>query len=74
MGVGYGAHAADALDDLGGVLGGAVLHHQLHATEAASRNPRVGDAAIRDLHLDAQMTLDAGDRIDNRTCHVRLTS
>ena len=70
MRVRNGAHAADALDDLGRILGGAVLHDELHAAEAAAGHPGVGDHAVLDLHLDAEMALDTGNGINNRTCQV----
>ena len=70
MGVGHGAHAADALDDLGGVLGSTVLHDELHAAEATAGNPRVGNDAVLHFHLDAEMALDTGNRINNGTCQV----
>ena len=70
MRVRNGAHAADTLDDLGRILGGAVLHDELHAAEAAAGHPGVGDHAVLDLHLDAEMALDTGNGINNRTCQV----
>ena len=60
-----GAHAADALHDLRGVLGRAVLHDELHAAEAAAGHPGVGDLAVGDFHLDAQVAFDAGDRVND---------
>ena len=65
MGMRHRAHAADALHDLGSVFGRAALDHQLHAAEAAAGHPGVGHLAVRDFHLDAEVTFDAGDRIDN---------
>ena len=65
MRVRNGAHAADTLDDLGRILGGAVLHDELHAAEAAAGHPCIRHDAVLNLHLDAQMTLDAGDRVDD---------
>ena len=65
MGMRDRAHAADALHDLRGVLGRAVLHDHLHAAEAAAGHPGVGDLAVFDFHLHAQMALDAGDRVDD---------
>ena len=66
MRVRYRAHAADALYDLGGILGGAVLHHKLHAAEAATGNPGIRDDTVRvHFHLDAQVTFDTGNRVDN---------
>ena len=65
MGVRYRAHAADALHDLRGILGRAVLHDELHAAEAAAGHPGVGHLAVGHFHLDAQMAFDAGDRVDN---------
>ena len=62
MGVRHGAHAADALHDLGSVLGRAVLDDQLHAAEAAAGHPGVGHLAVLDFHLDAEMALDTGNR------------
>ena len=70
MRVGNRADAADALHDLRSVLGRAVLHDKLHAAEAAAGHPGVGDHAVLDLHLDAEMALDTGNGINNRTCQV----
>ena len=65
MRVGNRADAADALHDLRSVLGRAVLHDKLHAAEAAAGHPCIRHDAVLNLHLDAQMTLDAGDRVDD---------
>ena len=65
VGVGHRAHAADALHDLRGVFGRAVLHDHLHAAEAAAGHPSIGDLAVGDFHLHAEVALDAGDRVDN---------
>ena len=69
MGVRHGANAADALHDLGSVLGRAVLNDQLDAAEAATGYPGVGYLAVLDFHLNAQMALDTGYGIDYGTRH-----
>ena len=59
------AHAADALHDLRRIFGRAILHDELHTAEAAAGHPGVGDLAVLDFHLDAEMALDTGDRVDD---------
>ena len=65
VGVGHRAHAADALHDLGSILGRAVLDDHLHAAEAAAGHPGIGNLAVGHFHLDAEMAFDTGNRVDD---------
>ena len=66
------AHAANALHDERRIFGGAIADDKLHAAEATAGNPRIGDDAVGDFHLSAQVAFDAGNRVDDRTCHYWL--
>ena len=66
------AHAADALGEDPGVARVAPLKNQLDAAEHRRRRPRVLDGAAVHLRLDAQVALDARDRIDDDVGHVDL--
>ena len=59
------ADAADALRDVEGVRGRAALQDRLHAAVQTAGDPCVLDDAVLDFDLDAQVTLDAGDRVDD---------
>ena len=63
------ADAADALRDVVRVRGLAALEDRLHAAVQTAGDPRVLDDAAVDLDLDAEVTLDSGDRIDLDPCH-----
>ena len=64
------ANAADALNDLGCILGSAMLDNPLHAAEATAGHPCIDDLAALDFHLATHVSFDAGNRIDYGTCHV----
>ena len=63
------AHAADALRDVEGVRGGTAQQDGLHAAVQTAGDPSVLDHAVVDFDLDAQVTLDPGDRVDHYSCH-----
>src|SRR6266498_911284 len=52
----------------------AALHDDLDAAELGGGGPRVGDLPVLGLRLDAEMTLDPGDRVDDDSSygHGRL--
>ena len=58
------ADAADALGERPRVPRVATLQHEFHAPEAGAGAPGIGHPAVIDLHFDAQMPFDAGDRVD----------
>ena len=59
-----GAHAADALGEGPGVARVAALQDQLDAAPHRAGGDRVADDVIGvNVHLHAQMALDAGDRV-----------
>ena len=64
-----GAHAADALRDERGVVGSAALERMLQAAVQVARGPRLGDLTVLDLHLDGEVTLDAGNGVNGGTSH-----
>ena len=68
MAVRDGADAADALRDVEGVGRLAAHEHRLHAAVQAAGDPRVLDSAVLDLDLDPQVSLDAGDRVEDDAC------
>ena len=65
------ADAADALGEDPGVARVAALQHHLKASEGGARAPGVGDLAVLDLHFDAQVAFDAGDRVNGARSRVR---
>ena len=68
--VGDGADAADPLGDEPGIPGVPPLQDDLEAAEQGPGAPGVLDLAVLHLHLDAQVPLDAGNRVDHDSlCH-----
>jgi hypothetical protein len=60
------AHAADALHESPGVTRVATAQDDLETAPHGARGHRVADDVVLvDVHLDAQVTLDAGDRVDD---------
>ena len=63
------AHTADALRDVERVGRLAADEHGLHAAVQTAGGPRVGDDAIHNFNLDAEMTLDTGNGVNDCACH-----
>ena len=64
QGVGAGADAADALHKSPGVAGVSALEDDLDAAEDGAAGHGVGDEVLFvQIHLAAQMALNAGDRV-----------
>src|SRR5271157_709016 len=68
-GVNGGAHAADALGEHPGVARVAPLEDDFDAAPHLARRPGLAHLAAVDLAVDAQMSFDAGDRIDDNAGH-----
>ena len=72
-GVNRGADAADPLRESPGVARIAAAQNQLDAAKHRRRRPRLLDHAAVDFRLDAKMTFDPRDGIDNDMRHYSVS-